>query len=104
MAGIEVDPGWVNDYAKTVGNASDELRRASDALHRMPLGAEAFGELGRTIRTAEAYTRAATTLRDQLTRAMESLKSASDGLRAVAAQHTTQDEDSAGQIKRANQS
>jgi Excreted virulence factor EspC, type VII ESX diderm len=104
VADIEVDPDWVSGYATTVGAASDELSKASDALGESPLGAEAFGELGRTARTADAYTRAATTLRDQLSRAVASLRSASDGLSAVAAQHTGQDEDSASQIKRTHPS
>jgi hypothetical protein len=104
MAGIEVDPDWINGYAKTLGTASDELGKSAESLGGASLGAEAFGELGRTVRTADAYQRAATTLRDQLNRAVESLRSASEGLCEVAGQHTGRDEDSAAQIRRTHQS
>jgi hypothetical protein len=103
VSGIEVDPAWVDGYATKVRDSADDLRKAADSLNGAALGADAFGELGRTARTADAYLRAAGTLREQLGRAVDSLSSAAEGLNSVTRRYSTDDEDSAGQINRAKQ-
>lgn len=103
MSGIEVDPAWVDGYATKVRSSADDLRTAAESLNGAALGADAFGELGRTARTADSYLRAATALRGQLGQAVESLTSAAEGLNSVARRYSTDDEDNAGQIKRAKQ-
>jgi hypothetical protein len=101
VSGVKIDPDWVTGYAKTAVKAADQLSGASDGLNGDPLGNEAFGDLGRQVHTAEAYLRASTTLRDQLTRAIETLHAASDSLNEVASRHRTNEQDSAQTIKRA---
>lgn len=101
MTGVKIDPEWVTGYAKTVVKAADQLDGAADALNGDPLGNDVFGDLGRQVRTAEAYQRASATLRDQLARAIETLHSASDGLNKVAAQFQSSEQGTAQTIKRA---
>jgi hypothetical protein len=67
-----------------------------------PLGDEAFGELGRQVRTAEAYQRAAACLSDQLTRAVETLHAASDSLNEVVSRYQGSEHDNVKSIKRAD--
>ena len=103
MAGLKIDPDGVSSYAGTLARSADQLDGAKDALVAVPLGAEAFGELGRQVRITEAYSRASSTLLDQLTRAVDTLNSASDALAGVAEKYTTSEQETAQQIKRAEQ-
>lgn len=100
MAGIKINPEGVGDYAKRVAHAADELDRGADLMRTAPLGHESFGELGRAVRSADAYARAAEMLRGQLSRAVEALTSAAEELREVADRYRAADDDSAHLIKR----
>ncbi len=100
MAGIKVDPDWIVDYAKTVSAAAGRLSDGATVLDTAPLGPEAFGELGRTVRVADAYQRASTALRAQLTRGVEALTSAGESLEDVAGKYRTSDDDGVVALRR----
>jgi hypothetical protein len=100
MAGIKVDPDWIVDYAKTAAEAAGRLSDGATVLDTAPLGPEAFGELGRTVRTAEAYQRASTALRAQLDRGVEALTSAGETLRDIADKHRASDDDGVVALRR----
>lgn len=100
MAGIKVDPDWVSGYGGTVSAAADRLADGAGVLDTAPLGPEAFGELGRTVRTAEAYQRASTALREQLARGVEALNAAAESLNEVAEQYRTSDDDGVVTLRR----
>ena len=89
---ISVDPRWLELYAKRVEEAAEELAHARDALRQSPLPPATFGELGRTLRSSEAYGRAAGLLNQQLDRACEVLASAATGLHKVADHYGDEDE------------
>jgi ABC-type transporter Mla subunit MlaD len=101
VAGVKIDPDAVARYAKTMAKGADRLDGSAKSLKGETLGVEAFGELGRQVRTAEAYSRAANTLRDQLARAIETLHAASDTLEKVAEQYKAGDQDTVKTITRA---
>ncbi|HVK23414.1 MAG TPA: hypothetical protein VM677_18825 [Actinokineospora sp.] len=103
MAAIKIDPDWVSGYAKKVAAGADTLSTASTALNTAPLTAESFGSLGRTVRVAESYCRAAEVLRGQLTRAVESLESAAHSLGEISGTYRESDEDSLRTIKRSGE-
>lgn len=100
MAVIKVDPDWVGDYAKKVADAATELSEGATVLNTAPLGPEAFGSLGRTVRTADAYLRAAEALRGQLTRGVDALTTASENLAEVAEKYRASDDDGAVTLRR----
>ncbi|MBP2476180.1 hypothetical protein JOF53_005052 [Crossiella equi] len=100
MTKVRIDTDWLGGYAKQVAAAGEELRRASGALNAAPLGPEAFGELGRELRTAESYRRAADLLRGQLTRAGEALASAATELGEVIEHYRGGESDSALDLRR----
>lgn len=100
MGVTRIDPDWVRGYAKKVDQSSDEMSDSFAALRESPLRAEAFGELGREVGTAEAYARACTALHEQLSRGCESLKSASEALHQVVGERVGADEDSAAEVAR----
>ncbi|RZS37137.1 hypothetical protein EV193_106375 [Herbihabitans rhizosphaerae] len=99
MSGIEVDPEWIRRYGKTVQTGSTDLGKTAQSLAQ-PLRNEAFGELGRQVGTAEAYSKAASALRDQLRRAVEALGTAAVELDKVAAQYGDDDERAAKKMNR----
>jgi uncharacterized protein YukE len=101
MAGIQVDHGWIASYASTAEQAGDELAAALHTLQGSPLTAAAFGDIGRTVGSAEAYHGAAATLQQQLDRAAAALHAAARNLRTVAAEHSSVDEQQAAAIKSA---
>ncbi|KOX22986.1 hypothetical protein ADK67_22440 [Saccharothrix sp. NRRL B-16348] len=86
-------------YAKRVEEAAEELTRARSELREAPMRPQSFGELGRTLRNAEAYGRAAGLLNQQLDRACEVLTSAAKGLHDVAEHYGAQDDDAVALIK-----
>lgn len=102
MSAMEVDPERVSAYAKTTKQAAGDLSGAQDKLTGTHLSGDAFGELGRTVRAAEAYSKASGTLLGQLSRAVEALHSASEGLDAVAESHRGSDDTAAKHITRAH--
>jgi uncharacterized protein YukE len=94
VTGIKLDAALVGGYAHLTADSSDALSAAVETMAVASLDAESFGELGRTLNTAQAYGSAARLLREQLTRAVEALASASDGLEKVTT--TYQDTDESG--------
>jgi predicted nucleic acid-binding protein len=103
MAGIQVDHGWIANYASTAEQAGDELAAALRTLQGSPLTSAAFGDVGRTVGSAEAYQNAATTLQQQLDRAAAALHTAATNLRTVAAEHSSVDEQQAAAIRSTHQ-
>jgi hypothetical protein len=83
-----------------VDDAAEELTAARGALQQTPLGARTFGEVGRTLRSAEAYGRAAELLHQQLDRACEVLKAAGKGLHDVAGHYGGSESDAVHAIKK----
>jgi hypothetical protein len=100
MAVIKVDPDWVRGYARQVAAGAETLSTGSDALTAAPLTAESFGSLGRTVRIAESYGRAADVLRGQLIRAVEALESAAHSLDEVAETYEVSDGDGVHTLNR----
>ncbi|RKT57725.1 hypothetical protein [Saccharothrix australiensis] len=100
--GIAVDARWVELYARRVAEAAEELSRARADLRSTPVRPHSFGELGRTLRSAEAYGRAAGMLNQQLDRACEVLASAASGLHAVAEHYGSRDEEAVALIENAD--
>ncbi len=103
MAAIRVDPVWVSGYAEKVAEAADELSKGDDLMRTAPLGTEAFGSLGKSVRIADSYGRAAEVLRGQLTRGVEALEAAAASLGQVADKYQGSDDDGAQSIKRSGQ-
>ncbi|CCH35114.1 hypothetical protein ABZ816_21360 [Actinosynnema sp. NPDC047251] len=99
---IAVDARWVELYAKRVDEAAEELSRARTELRAEPVRAQSFGELGRSLRSAEAYGRAAAMLNGQLDRACEVLTAAAHGLHAVAEHYGSQEDEAVALIKNAD--
>ncbi|PPK69563.1 hypothetical protein V5P93_006792 [Actinokineospora auranticolor] len=100
---IEVDPAWVDGYARKVAAAADQLGRCAEVLRTAPLTAESFGSLGRTVHLTDSYARASDVLRTQLTRGVEALHAAATSLTQVAAHHQGSDDDGARTIRRSGQ-
>lgn len=96
---VSADPRWLELYSRRVEEAAEELTRARAELREAPVGGQSFGELGRTLRSAEAYGRAAAVLNQQLDRACEVLASAAKGLHDVAEHYGAQDDDAIALIK-----
>jgi uncharacterized protein YukE len=104
MSGIRVQADWITGYAKTVERAADELTAALTALDSTPLGATAFGQLGKTTGAPEAYGRASTALQQQAQRAADALRSAAGNLRTIATTHSSLDEDQAAALSKVHRS
>lgn len=103
MAGISVNPAWINGYATTVEQSAEELDSAASTLLNSPLNSASFGQLGRTAGAVQAYTRAAAALLGQLSTASTDLRSAAGNLRSVAGAHTAADAEQAQALLRAYQ-
>ncbi|MBO0841468.1 MAG: hypothetical protein J2O49_11680 [Sciscionella sp.] len=99
MAGISVDMQRLSEHAKTLAAASQELAQCRDRI-AVTISAEAFGQLGKAVRVEEAYASAAGALGGQLSRAINALASAADGLTEVAGGHASADEDNAALLRR----
>lgn len=100
MSGIKFDAEWVGGYAQLTAKSADALGEGVQTMATAPLTDESFGQLGRTVGVTEAYTSVAGTLREQLSRAVEALSSASAGLEQVTAKYVDSDELSASAIHR----
>ncbi|MFL6121130.1 hypothetical protein [Actinophytocola sp.] len=100
MTGIKLDATWVGGYAKLAADSGDALADGVEAMAVEPLTDESFGQLGRQLRTPEAYSRAAGLLRGQLARAVEALHGVSDGLNDVTTVYQETDESSRQAISR----
>jgi hypothetical protein len=92
VTGIKLDAAWVGGYAKLMADSAGALSEGVGTMAVDPLDEESFGQLGRTLNTTQAYDKAARLLRDQLTRAVEALNAASDGLEKVTAVYQDTDE------------
>ncbi|PRY43586.1 hypothetical protein [Umezawaea tangerina] len=99
---IEVDSAWLELYAKRVEDAAEELSLARGELHDNPLRPQSFGEIGRGLRTAEAYGRASRLLNQQLDRACDVLKAAGKGLHDVAGHYGGTEDEAVRLIKNAD--
>jgi hypothetical protein len=99
---ISVDAAWLEKYADRIDGTTDDLRRVRDAMRVSPLRPQSFGEIGRTVGTAQGYARAADLLNSQLARACDTLEAAARGLHAVAEQYGQGDEESVRAIKKAD--
>jgi hypothetical protein len=100
VTGIKLDAAWVGGYAKLTAGSAEALAEGVGTMDIAPLGEESFGELGRTLRTTEAYGKAAQLLRDQLGRAVAALDAASDGLEKVTAVYQDTDESGMRDVER----
>lgn len=100
VTGIKFDAAWVGGYAQLAGNSADALAEGVKTMAIEPLDEESFGQLGRTVRTTQAYSKAAQLLREQLARAVEALASASDGLEKVTAGYVDSDDEGGVTIRR----
>ncbi|HEX6345457.1 hypothetical protein [Umezawaea sp.] len=100
--GISVDARWLELYAERVDDAAEELANARAELRADPLRPQSFGEIGRTLRSAEAYGRAAGLLQQQLDRACEVLAAAGKGLHEVAGHYGGAQDEAVQQIKKAD--
>jgi hypothetical protein len=100
VTGIKFDADWVGGYAELTAKSAEALGEGVQTMSTDPLTDESFGQLGRTVHTTQAYSRAAGQLRDQLARAVEALKSASTGLQQVSAKYVDSDETSASAMRR----
>lgn len=100
MTGIKFDAEWVGGYAELAAKSAEALGEGVQTMATDPLTDESFGRLGRTVRTTQAYSRAADQLRDQLARAVAALQSASTGLAQVSAKYVDTDETSAAAMRR----
>jgi uncharacterized protein YukE len=83
---IRVDLDWLRAYAAMLDRRADEARAVLGAVTEHPLDDDAFGEMGQSLRTPQAYRRATGSLVTQLNRAGEVLAAAAAALRQ-AAQH-----------------
>jgi uncharacterized protein YidB (DUF937 family) len=101
VTGVHIDPDWIASYAKTVSRSSAELGSARDALKGAPLPADAFGQLGHNTGADTAYAQAAQTLSDQLSRAVDALTAAAEGLAKTADHYGSHDQDMAALLKKA---
>ncbi|AOS65772.1 hypothetical protein [Actinoalloteichus hymeniacidonis] len=97
---ISIDIDWLNNYAKSVNNASDDMQAADESLNEARISAESFGELGAEVGTDVAYARVADHLYQQAQRGCEVLAAAAAGLRNVVTMHQTQDDDAARELAR----
>ena len=100
MTGIKFDAAWVGGYAELAANSADALAEGVTTMGTAPLDQESFGELGRTVQTAQAYEKASQVLRDQLARAVEALGSASEGLTEITAAYVDSEEVGVQAIKK----
>jgi hypothetical protein len=100
VTGIKLDATWVDGYAALTADSAEALAEGVRTMAMEPLDDESFGELGRQLRTPQAYAKAAQLLRGQLARAVETLSSASDGLGKVTAVYKDTDESGMRGVRR----
>jgi hypothetical protein len=100
VTGIKFDATWVGGYARLAAASADALAEGVQTMASDPLTEESFGQLGQTVNTTQAYSRAAQHLREQLARAVDALGSAAEGLEQVTARYVESDEQGAAHIDR----
>ena len=99
MDTIRVDLDWLRGYATVLDRRADEAYDILNGLRERPLDDDAFGEVGRSLRTPQAYRRAAGSLLAQLDRAEEVLASAATALRQAAEHYEGTDSDGARDLE-----
>lgn len=99
MDAVRVDVDKLLDYAKGLDRRTDEAQAALRAVGRR-LEPEAFGELGRSLGTPQAYQRAADRLEGQLKQAERVLAAAAAALREAAEHYSGEDSDAARTLER----
>lgn len=97
---IRVDLDGVRSYAALLDRHADEARTARAALGERRLDDETFGEIGQSLRTPQAYLRAAGSLLAQLDRAVEAVAAAAESLRQTAERYQGTDDDGAIDLRR----
>jgi uncharacterized protein YukE len=97
---VRVDVDWLRGYAKELDKRTDEAQAVLRGLTRRQLEPEAFGELGRSLGTPQAYQRAADKLHDQLEQAERVLAAAAKALREAADHYAGQDTDAADTLNK----
>ena len=95
MDTIKVDLDWLRDYAAVLDRRADSARAVLRGLRDHQLDDDAFGEIGRSLHTPQAYRRAAGSLFAQLDRAEEVLSAAATALRQAAEHYQGTDVDGA---------
>jgi uncharacterized protein YukE len=92
---IKVDLDWLRNYAAVLDRQADSARAVLTELREQQLDDDAFGEVGRSLRTPQAYRRATGSLFAQLGRAEEVLSAAATALRQAAEHYQGTDLDGA---------
>ncbi|MGH3992928.1 MAG: type VII secretion target [Pseudonocardiaceae bacterium] len=100
MDAIRVDLDWLRDYAAALDGRADEARNVLSGLKEDQLTDDAFGEVGQSLRTPQAYQRAAESLFAQLDRADEALTAAATALRQAAEHYQGTDFDGARTLEK----
>ena len=97
---MKVDVDWLRGYAKELDKRADDAQAVLRSVTQRQLEPEAFGELGRSLRTPEAYQRAADTLHKQLQQAEKVISAAARSLRAAADHYAGHDDDAAATLRK----
>ena len=101
MAGLKIDGVVVEEYAKKVDAAAEEMNRATAGMTGEGVTVESYGALGEQIGLGASYGRATEAIRRQLLEGVAALRSASEALHTVTARHAGHDEEAAQMIKNA---
>jgi uncharacterized protein YukE len=92
---VRVDVDRLLDYAEDLDRRTDEAQAALRSVSQRRLEPEAFGELGASLGTPQAYQRAADRLENQLEQAERVLAAAATALREAAEHYSGEDTDAA---------
>jgi hypothetical protein len=96
---IRADLDWLRDYAGVLDRGAGAASTVLDSLRAHPLTEDAFGEVGRSLRTFESYQRAADSLLGQLGKAHEVLTAAAGELRKVVEHYTGTEDDATRELE-----
>lgn len=100
MDTIKADLDWLTEYAGELDQRAEEARSVLTELKGHPLSDEAFGEVGQSLHTPQAYRRAADSLLAQLDRAGTVLSDAATELRKAVRFYQGTDADGAQALTR----
>ena len=95
METIRADLDWLRDYAAVLERHGDRVGGVKSSLTAHELADDAFGEVGQSLQTPQAYRRAAESLLGQLDRAEEVLTASATALRQAAEHYQSTDADGA---------
>lgn len=99
MADVNFNAERVGGYAKLTARGAQTLDDGKTRIGK-PLEHEAFGAIGRSMHSTQAYSRASSMLREQLGHGIEALRSASSGLKEITEKYRESDEDNVRELKR----